>query len=262
MAIGMLIVLGNALVLGVRHGIDWDHIAAIADIVGTSTSANFEGDAISIVPQTNAFKLSSCYAIGHATIVLFLGMAALMFAAVLPAWIDPLMEKAVGLTLLLLGMWIFYSLLRRRAVGEEFVLQSRWMFILTKLRHAGHWLHNRLTGQAKPPDKRIGQYDAATAFGIGAIHGFGAETGTQVLLIAAVGGSSSNLLGTLILLSFIAGLLMSNGFLAILTCTGFIGSGKCRTLFLTTSAFAGLFSLIIGSMLMSGCGNLLPDLHR
>src|SRR5581483_10164188 len=33
-----LTLFGTALVLGIRHGIDWDHIAAITDIAGTTTS--------------------------------------------------------------------------------------------------------------------------------------------------------------------------------------------------------------------------------
>ena len=37
---GLVGVLGAALALGIRHGIDWDHIAAITDI--TSTAASLE----------------------------------------------------------------------------------------------------------------------------------------------------------------------------------------------------------------------------
>src|SRR3990172_12153578 len=35
---GSIGVLGGALALGLRHGIDWDHIAAITDITSTTTS--------------------------------------------------------------------------------------------------------------------------------------------------------------------------------------------------------------------------------
>ena len=37
----------------------------------------------------------------------------------------------------------------------------------------------------------MSSYGPRTSFGVGMIHGIGAETGTQVLLIAAVGGASS-----------------------------------------------------------------------
>src|SRR5437762_5970620 len=39
---GSIGVLGAAMALGIRHGIDWDHIAAITDI--TSTAATIEHD--------------------------------------------------------------------------------------------------------------------------------------------------------------------------------------------------------------------------
>jgi high-affinity nickel permease len=259
---GSLIILGNALILGVRHGVDWDHIAAIADIVGSATNTKIDGGAISVFRQPNALRLSSCYAIGHAAIVLVLGTAALIFATVLPEWVDPLMERAVGVTLLLLGVWIFYSVLRRPEHGQEFVMQSRWMFIFAKLRQASDWLHSRITGETKGHHVSISQYDGRAAFGIGVIHGFGAETGTQVLLIAAVGGSANHVLGFSILLSFILGLLISNTLVAVLTSAGFLTSAKFKPLFVATSVVTGLFSLIIGTLFAGGYGKVLPDLQH
>ena len=119
--ISSLIILGNAVILGIRHGVDWDHIAAIADIVGTASATKVDSNGVATLAQSNAIRLSSCYAIGHATIVLILGIVALSFATILPEWIDPLMERAVGVTLLLLGVWIFYSILQQPADGQ-FVL--------------------------------------------------------------------------------------------------------------------------------------------
>ncbi len=261
MDVSSLIILGNAVILGIRHGVDWDHVAAITDIVGTASATKVDGTGVATFGQTNAIRLSSCYALGHATIVLVLGILALSFATILPEWIDPLMERAVGITLLLLGAWIFYSIMQRPLDGD-FVLQSRWMFLFSKFRQAKNWLYCRITGKEKPPDEELNQYNAPAAFGIGLIHGFGAETGTQVLLIAAVGGSSNHLLGVLILLSFIGGLLVSNTLVAVLANVGFVSSAKFKALFIATSVLTGLFSLVIGTLFASGHGNVLPDLQR
>src|SRR3990167_9076489 len=38
-AFGVVGVLGGALALGIRHGIDWDHIAAITDITSSTAPA-------------------------------------------------------------------------------------------------------------------------------------------------------------------------------------------------------------------------------
>lgn len=258
--------LGNALVLGIRHGVDWDHIAAIADIVGTSSASEAVDGALSLPRLNDSMRLSLCYALGHAAIVLTLGLAALMFAAVLPEWIDPLMERAVGITLILLGGWVLYSLTKTCSAGAEFVMQSRWMFVFSKIRQFQDWVASTFfssapeNAHAKPVEVR--RYSTATAFGIGAIHGFGAETGTQVLLIAAVGGSATHTLGIMILLSFISGLLISNTIVALVTSAGFANSAKFKSMFVMVSLITGLFSLAVGAVFASGRADLLPDLQR
>ncbi|MBS1954526.1 MAG: hypothetical protein JST89_10075 [Cyanobacteria bacterium SZAS-4] len=262
MELGSLVILGNALILGVRHGIDWDHIAAIADIVGTANATKVDSVAISLSQPNDALRLSLCYALGHAIIVLLLGIAALMFAAVLPEWIDPFMERAVGVTLLLLGLWIFYSLTKSATAGNDFVMQSRWMFLLDKIQKGQDWFHSKKTPKEVDKAAKVRQYSASTAFGVGAIHGFGAETGTQVLLIAAVGGSSTHVLGVMILLSFISGLLISNTAVALVTCAGFANSAKFKSIFVAVSVITGLFSLAIGAVFACNRADVLPDLQR
>lgn len=258
MAVSSLVIIGNALFLGMRHGVDWDHIAAIVDIVGSSTSAQ-TGAASS--DKHKALGLSFCYAIGHAAIVVILGLAAFMFASVLPSWIDPLMERAVGLTLLLMGLWIFYSLMRQKDAGQEFVLQSRYIYIFTKVQQALLRLSKRSehkNNQSCEPIK-LSQYSKPAAFGVGAIHGFGAETGTQVLMIAAVGGTANHFMGSAILACFVVGLLLSNTVIALLAATGFSTSLRFKPVFVATSVLTGTFSLLIGTLFVSGHVGLLPD---
>ena len=80
-----------AFLLGFRHGIDWDHIAAISDVTGTTDH------------RQEAFFLGILYIIGHALVVIILGIAAIAVGVNLPDGVDPIMEKFVGLTLVLLG---------------------------------------------------------------------------------------------------------------------------------------------------------------
>ena len=70
----------------------------------------------------------------------------------------------------------------------------------------------------------MSSYGPKTAFGVGMIHGIGAETGTQVLLIAAVGGAASAGLGIPMLFAFVVGLLISNFAIVVLTSVGFVAS--------------------------------------
>src|SRR6195256_2740466 len=107
--------LAGMAVLGFRHGFDWDHIAAITDITSTTTASHADGDLAAIAPmprhehdarpaehghahadasaihvlsesrfaheQRHAIGLASLYALGHASVVLALGILALALGA-------------------------------------------------------------------------------------------------------------------------------------------------------------------------------------
>src|SRR3979409_1073048 len=96
---GAAALLGTALALGFRHGIDWDHIAAITDITSTTTNLDARTGPRRAPfgrVELHALGLATLYALGHAFVVALLGIAALYFAAILPEWVDPLMERVVG----------------------------------------------------------------------------------------------------------------------------------------------------------------------
>ncbi len=112
MTVGLLV---TSLLLGLRHGIDWDHIAAIADLTGTADS------------RRKGFLLSLYYALGHAAVVFVLGSIAILFGAAIPESFDAWMGRIVGLTLVALGVWVLVGLLRH---GRDFRLRSRWMLVL------------------------------------------------------------------------------------------------------------------------------------
>ena len=250
------LLLANAVILGFRHGIDWDHIAAIMDIVGSvPTSKNAS------LPVRRPLLISSMYALGHASVVAVLGLAALYFSAILPTWIDPLMERLVGFTLLLLGAWVGVSLIQHFLGKESFRFRSRWMLILTLIAKTRNWVISKFTGQEMVNSFDIGDYSLHTAFGIGMIHGIGAETGTQVLLIAAIGGAASHGLGAAMLISFIVGLLISNTLVALCGTAGYISARKLKPLYITAGALTCGFSFVIGFYFVLEQEPRLPDLR-
>jgi high-affinity nickel-transport protein len=63
--------------------------------------------------------------------VLLIGSAAILLGEQLPEGIDPIMERVVGVTLVLLGVFVFVSLIRH---GREFRMRSRWMLIFSGTR--------------------------------------------------------------------------------------------------------------------------------
>src|SRR6185312_12947593 len=113
---------------GFRHGIDWDHIAALTDI----TSSQDE-------PRRSMW-FATLYALGHALVVFLLGFAAIVLAQRLPEGVDAIMERFVGATLVILGCYVFYALVRH---GREFRMRSRWMLLFSGVHHAVSWLRTR-----------------------------------------------------------------------------------------------------------------------
>jgi high-affinity nickel-transport protein len=299
-------VLLTGLFLGIRHGIDWDHIAAITDITSTTAAASlaeaahegqhhsafghshFHGGeqelrahdtgpgAATLAPvmaarpglgwtrflsgQSDAIKLGTLYALGHGVVVIALGLAALAFGALLPEWLDPVMGRIVGVTLVALGLWVIYSIYRYARAGETFRLRSRWMLLFDGVRYSWRRFQARLHGHEHVEPLEMSSYGTRTAFGVGMIHGIGAETGSQVLLIAAVGGASSAGLGVPMLLAFVVGLLLSNFAIVGISSVGFVSSQARERVYVAFGGVAGLFSLFVGSIFLLGLNDGLPDL--
>jgi len=299
-------ILLTGLLLGVRHGIDWDHIAAITDITSTTAAAGMAeaahagqhetvpgphhghgGDtelrthvagpgaavaspAIAIRPgigrtrilsgQADAIRLGTLYALGHGAVVIALGLAAIAFGALLPDWLDPIMGRVVGFTLVALGLWVLYSIYRYARAGEAFRLRSRWMLVFDGIRHAWRLTQARLHGHEHVEPLEMSSYGAGTSFGVGMIHGIGAETGTQVLLIAAVGGASTAGLGVPMLFAFVLGLLVSNFAIVVISSVGFVSSQSRERIYVAIGAVAGIFSLFVGTIFLFGLDGVLPDL--
>ncbi len=253
----MGLVLLTTFLYGLRHGIDWDHIAAIADI--TSTAETGDSPAPS-PPGWRALFLSTLYVLGHAAMVAVLGAAALLAHTLLPSWVDPILERVVGGTLLLLAAWVFYSLVQHLRGESEFRLRSRWMLVFSGVVYLWHRLHERLEGRAHEHQHKLMRYGPLSAFIVGTIHGIGAETGSQVLLIAAVGGAGGPSQGFLLMGSFIIGLVLSNSLVVAVTTAGFLGAQSYRSVYIAVGSATGLFSLVVGLYFLTGLAGALPDL--
>jgi high-affinity nickel-transport protein len=211
--------------------------------------------------QKRAMLLGTLYALGHAAVVAVLGLLALSFGALLPDWVDTVMGPVVGATLVFLGVWVFVSLYQYARHGREFRLRSRWMLVFDSARYGWRRFQAWLHGHEHVDSMEMSSYGVRTAFGVGMIHGVGAETGTQVLLIAAIGGAQSQGLGIPMMVAFIAGLLISNSIVVLITATGFIASRIRERLYVVIGVLAGTFSLVIGTIFLFGLDAQLPSLE-
>src|SRR5437879_2304217 len=116
-------------------------------------------------------------------ITLLLGVAALRRGAVLPACVDPILQTVVGVTLVVLGAWVLFSVYQYLRGKGEFRLRSRWMLVFDFVKYGWGALQARIHGHEHVQSAHATQYGPKTAFGVGMIHGIGAETGSQALQI-------------------------------------------------------------------------------
>jgi high-affinity nickel-transport protein len=171
------------------------------------------------------------------------------------------MGRVVGLTLVALGAWVLYSVYRYARGGESFRLRSRWMLVFDGARYGWRHLQARIHGHEHVEPLEMSSYGARTAFSVGMIHGIGAETGTQVLLIAAVGGAASAGLAIPMLFAFVVGLLLSNFVIVVVSSVGFVASQMRERIYVAVGAVAGTFSLVLGVVFLLSLDSVLPDLE-
>lgn len=282
---------------GFRHGIDWDHIAALTDI----TSSQSE-------PRRSLW-FATLYALGHALVVFVLGFAAIVLSQSLPHEVDGVMERIVGATLLALAVYVFISLARN---GRDFRMRSRWMLVFSGVRRAVRWARTRADGHelieivhdhphpvnrahehahqhghgarhdrvnaplhattrapsdmhrhchrhvAPMPDDPFLEYAAPTVFGVGMLHGIGAETPTQVLIFVTAAGAGGRGTGLALLVCFLIGLLSSNSAVALAATFGFHGATRSFRLYVGVSLMTAFFSMVVGSIFLFGGAAALP----
>ncbi|MCH8910521.1 MAG: hypothetical protein IH867_07255 [Chloroflexi bacterium] len=235
--------LGTGLGLGLRHGIDWDHIAAISDVAGSQKN------------RRRSMGMGTLYALGHAAVVVALGLVAIWLGTLLPDWVDGYMETAVGITLLLLGAWLIWTMARNRG---RLVLRSRWMLLFDAVKVG----YRKVLGKPAlaPEDQKNREYGSGASVSIGVIHGFGAETGSQALLLAAAAGATSALTGSILLIAFVVGLIVSNTLITIAATAGLIGTGRHHAIYTVLGIVVAVFSMVLGWMFVSGTARDLPAL--
>jgi high-affinity nickel-transport protein len=234
----------SAAILGFRHGFDYDHIAAITDITSVQTD------------RWRGMRLGLLYALGHAATVAALGTVVIVFQLSLPHGIDRIAERLVGLTLLVLGVYVLGSLFTGNpAPRSRFHLMARTF----------SWLHWKVKSYAHDhdvprPAEKVWNYSSRTVFMIGVVHGLGAETPSQLmifLLAANLGGIGKGFIG---LAMFIAGLLVMNTVMTA-SAVGLFGfSSRLPRFQYAVTALTAIYSLAVGGLFLFGSSGLLPPL--
>ena len=156
----LVVALAIAFGLGLRHASDPDHLVAVTSLVAAE-----DGD------TRKAARLGAWWGLGHASVLVLIGMPLIFLKSELPAWLETGAEKAVGIVILLLAARVILKWVRGdyRATAHTHDDASHGM--RRHLRRGGHHRH-------------VAVRSPAQALSIGMLHGL-AGTGAVVLLLIA-----------------------------------------------------------------------------
>lgn len=162
----LLVTLGLALALGLRHASDPDHLVAVTSLVAADGGGS-----------RSAARLGAWWGLGHAACLLGVGLPLIALKADLPGWLQAGAEKAVGLAIVLLAARVTWKwMLGGYRSGAHRHAASAEVPAGTAHRHL-HRDEGYEHGHTRVRTPR-------QAFAIGLIHGF-AGTGAVVLILVA-----------------------------------------------------------------------------
>lgn len=157
----LVVALGIAFVLGLRHASDPDHLVAVTSLVAADGGDTKE-----------AARLGAWWGIGHAAVLLAIGLPLILFKSELPAWLESVAEKAVGVVIVLLAARVTIKWARGgyRATGHA--------------HDDGHERRRHLRHGSGTDHRHVAVRSPAQALALGMLHGL-AGTGAVVLLLIA-----------------------------------------------------------------------------
>jgi high-affinity nickel permease len=96
----LLVALGIACLLGLRHASDPDHLVAVSSLAADDRDAS------------GAVRLGAWWGLGHAATLLVVGLPLVLLGSQLPAWLEGGAEKAVGVVIVLLAVRVLVRWMR------------------------------------------------------------------------------------------------------------------------------------------------------
>jgi sulfite exporter TauE/SafE len=214
----MLVVIAVAVVLGLRHASDPDHLAAVTTLIASGREH----------AARSAARLGLIWGLGHGTSLFAFGVPIVLYRAYLPEDVQRDAETAVGVMIVVLAL----ALLQRWRRGR---------FHVPIHAHDGE----RHSHGARTP---------LQAYAIGLVHGIGGSAGVGVLLLAAI-PSHALAVGCLGLFAFFTAVsmsLLSSGFGRALA------RPAMQRSFARLAPAIGVASLAFGTWYALGAQNLVP----
>jgi ABC-type nickel/cobalt efflux system permease component RcnA len=167
------VVLVVAVLLGLRHATDPDHVTAISALVLADQRHG----------ARRASALGLSWGLGHATTLLVFGLPIVLFRAYLPDQAQRAAEMAVGVLIVVLAVRLLVRWRRGYLHSHSHAHGG--------VRHSHPHVHEHAHGHAHPVRHEHAHAEALgrsplAAYGIGLVHGVGGSAGVGVLLVGAI----------------------------------------------------------------------------
>jgi ABC-type nickel/cobalt efflux system permease component RcnA len=173
---GLVLVLLVALMLGLRHASDPDHLAAVSTLIASDPEDG----------TRRAGRLGLAWGAGHALTLALFGLPIVLLKAYLPEPLQRTAEAAVGVVIMLLAI----RLLLRWRRGHFHAHAHRHGEVEHRHLHPhDHRPHPVAHEHTHDSEARLGR-TRLQAFGIGLVHGTGGSAGVSVLVLAAIPGKT------------------------------------------------------------------------
>jgi cytochrome c biogenesis protein CcdA len=167
----MLLALLSALLLGLRHATDPDHLTAVSTLVMSDERRG----------GRRAAELGFAWGSGHALALLLLGLPVVLFDSFLPEVVQKGAEVAIGAVIVALAVRLLVRWRRGYFHAHEHTHDG--------VRHSHPHAHE---GAHAEHSHSHPTRSPLAAFGIGAVHGIGGSGAAGVLLVSAVPGRAAS----------------------------------------------------------------------
>jgi len=185
----LVLVIGVAILLGLRHATDPDHLAAVTTLIASTERR-----------ARDAAKLGLAWGAGHALTLFALGVPIVLYRAYLPETLQRGAETAIGFLIAGLAAWLL-------------VRWRRGAFHAHRHSHANR-SHAHLHSHAAGPHEHGRSRTPLGAFAVGLLHGIGGSAGVGILLVSTIDGTAVAIgaLGILAAFTAVSMTLLTTGF--------------------------------------------------
>ncbi len=226
--------LGLGFLLGIRHAMDADHVAAVSTFVSQHRSL------------FRSCLLGTFWGAGHTMALLAAGVAVIVFKLTISPDVAKGLELVVGLVLVLLGGHVLL-----RSLGA-------WILHRHEHSHDGHshsHFHLHLYGGAEDSPGHVHLLRlGGRPFVVGLLHGMAGSAALMLLVLTTIPSPVAGLLYVFVFgIGSTAGMLLLSGLIGIPFA---VTASRSRTAHVTIQMLAGAASLVLGLALAWNLGGV------